>query len=85
MEACATAHHWARQLIELGHEVKLMPPHYVKPYVKRGKNCGGRPGYLRGGHSTNDALRIRDLVLPHSNRRFHTAKTRSGHWWSPRR
>ena len=38
MEACATAHHWARQLIELGHEVKLMPPHYVKPYVKRNKN-----------------------------------------------
>ncbi len=29
MEACATAHHWARQLIALGHEVKLMPPHYV--------------------------------------------------------
>ena len=38
MEACATAHHWARQLIELGHEVKLVPPHYVKPYVKRSKN-----------------------------------------------
>ena len=38
MEACATAHFWARQLIELGHEVKLMPPHYVKPYVKRNKN-----------------------------------------------
>jgi len=38
MEACATAHHWARQLFELGHEVKLMPPHYVKPYVKRNKN-----------------------------------------------
>ncbi len=38
MEACATAHHWARQLIGFGHEVKLMPPHYVKPYVKRGKN-----------------------------------------------
>ncbi len=38
MEACATAHHWARQLIELGHEVKLMPPYYVKPYVKRNKN-----------------------------------------------
>lgn len=35
MEACATSHHWARQLTELGHEVKLMPPHYVKPYVKR--------------------------------------------------
>jgi len=38
MEACATAHHWARQLVELGHKVKLMPPHYVKPYVKRNKN-----------------------------------------------
>ena len=30
IEACATAHHWARQLIGLGHRVKLMPPHYVK-------------------------------------------------------
>ena len=38
LEACATAHHWARELIGLGHEVKLMPPHYVKAYVKRGKN-----------------------------------------------
>jgi len=38
MEACATSHHWARQLIELGHGVKLMPARYVKPYVKRNKN-----------------------------------------------
>ncbi|KLK94689.1 transposase [Microvirga vignae] len=38
MEACATAHHWARELIKLGHIVKLMPPAYVKPYVKRQKN-----------------------------------------------
>ena len=38
MEACATAHHWARQLGGLGFEVKLMPPRYVKPYVKRNKN-----------------------------------------------
>ena len=37
MEACATAHHWGRELIKLGHTVKLMPPAYVKPYVKRGK------------------------------------------------
>jgi transposase len=37
MEACASAHHWARKLIALGHEVRLMPPAYVKPYVKRGK------------------------------------------------
>ena len=38
MEACASAHYWARELTGLGHEVKLMPPSYVKPYVKRGKN-----------------------------------------------
>jgi transposase len=35
MEACATSHHWARELIKLGHTVKLMPPAYVKAYVKR--------------------------------------------------
>lgn len=38
MEACATAHHWAREIGKLGHEVRLMPPRYVKPYVKRNKN-----------------------------------------------
>jgi transposase len=38
MEACATAHFWARELRALGHEVRLMPPQYVKAYVKRGKN-----------------------------------------------
>lgn len=34
IEACATAHHWARTLQSFGHTVKLMPPAYVKPYVK---------------------------------------------------
>lgn len=38
IEACGTAHHWARELIGLGHDVRLMPPIYVKPYVKRQKN-----------------------------------------------
>jgi transposase len=38
MEACATAHYWARELTALGHQVKLIPPSYVKPYVRRGKN-----------------------------------------------
>ena len=38
IEACASAHHWSRELQALGHTVKLMPPAYVKPYVKRHKN-----------------------------------------------
>lgn len=38
MEACATAHYWARELKALGHEVRLMPPSYVKAYVRRQKN-----------------------------------------------
>ena len=38
MEACATAHFWGREITRLGHDVKLVPPIYVKPYVKRQKN-----------------------------------------------
>ena len=38
IEACASSHHWSRELQALGHIVRLMPPAYVKPYVKRHKN-----------------------------------------------
>jgi len=38
LEACATSHHWAREIARLGHDVRLMPARYVKPYVKRNKN-----------------------------------------------
>src|SRR6202035_1532449 len=38
MEACSSAHHWGRALIELGHEVRLIPPAHVKPYVRRNKS-----------------------------------------------
>ena len=52
IEACASSHHWSRELQALGHTVRLMPPAYVKPYVKRQKNdatdaeaiCEGSPG-----------------------------------------
>ena len=38
LEACASAHYWARELQALGHKVRLIPPHYVKPFVKTSKN-----------------------------------------------
>jgi transposase len=38
MEACGSAHHWARELIKLGHDARMMPPAYVKSYVRRQKN-----------------------------------------------
>jgi transposase len=41
MEACASAHHWARQISAFGHEVRLIAPIYVKPFVKRNKNDAG--------------------------------------------
>lgn len=54
LEACGAAHHWARELAALGHTVHLIPPQYVKPYLKRAKNdrndaeaiceAAGRPG-----------------------------------------
>jgi transposase len=40
MEACASAHYWAREFIELGHRVKLIPPQYVKPFVRGNKTDG---------------------------------------------
>jgi len=38
IEACGTSHHWAREIAAFGHDVRLMPPRYVRPYVKRNKN-----------------------------------------------
>jgi len=38
IEACASSHHWSREIKTLGHTVRLMPPAYVRPYVKRQKN-----------------------------------------------
>lgn len=62
IEACSTSHFWARELSELGHEVKLMPAQYVKPYVKRQKNDAA------------DAEAIAEAVTRPSMR-FVTAKT----------
>jgi len=58
IEACGTSHHWALELIKLGHEVRLMPPAYVKPYVKRGnRRCRCGSG-LRSGDATRTVERL---------------------------
>lgn len=51
MEACASSHYWGREIMELGHEVRLIPPIYVKPFVKRQKN------------DANDAEAIAEAVV----------------------
>jgi transposase len=62
IEACASSHHWSRELQALGHKVRLMPPAYVKPYVKRHKN------------DANDAEAICEAVS-RPNMRFVETKT----------
>jgi transposase len=62
IEACATSHHWSRELQALGHTVRLMPPAYVRPYVKRQKN------------DATDAEAICEAVS-RANMRFVTTKT----------
>ena len=76
LEACAGAHYRARELSALGHEVRIMPPSYVKPHVKRGKTDGEtgpwpqmRPrkpvercrGDLRSGQAAHDAGHARGV------------------------
>jgi len=57
IEACASSHHWSRELQALGHTVRLMPPAYVKPYVKRQKNDMADAEALRGGYQSQHAVR----------------------------
>ena len=50
LEACATAHYWARELRALGHEVRLMPAQYVKAYIKRNKHDAADAEAICEGH-----------------------------------
>ena len=81
MEACSTAHHWGREIGALGHDVRLIPPAHVKPYVRRNKNdatdaaaiaeAGGRPGQrfvaVRSVESQAGLMRhrVRELLIGH--------------------
>jgi transposase len=92
LEACASSHHWARELAALGHEVRLIPPQYVKPFVKRAKNdrndaeaiceAAGRPGMRFVPVKTADqqaqgmVLKVRETLV---NQRTQLVNTLRGH------
>lgn len=79
IESCSGSHHWGRELTALGHTPRLVPPQYVKPYVKRGKNdrndaeaiceAAGRPGMhfvpvkSRTQQAQGMALKVRDTLI----------------------
>jgi transposase len=70
IEACATAHYWARELTKLGHEVRLMPPKDSQglPQTQQ-ERCGRRRGNLRGGAAPDDAVRAgQGLLMQHRTR-----------------
>ena len=68
MEACATAHYWAREMIKMGHDARLIAPIYVKPFVKRQKN------------DSADAEAIAEAALRPTMRFVHIKSTRTQSW-----
>jgi transposase len=92
MEACGSSHHWGRELSALGHDVRLIPPQYVKPFVKRAKNdrndaeaiceAGGRPGMrfvpVKSAEQQAQAmvLKVRETLV---GQRTQLANTLRGH------
>jgi transposase len=92
LEACASSHHWGRELTALGHQVRLIAPQYVKPFVKRAKNdrndaeaiceAAGRPGmrFVPVKTATQQAqgmvLKVRETLV---NQRTQLVNTLRGH------
>jgi transposase len=90
LEACGSSHHWARKLTALGHDVRLIPPQYVKPFVKRGKNdrndaeaiceAAGRPGmrFVLAKSESQQAdgmvLKVRETLLGQRTRLINTVR-----------
>jgi transposase len=75
IEACATAHHWGRRLTELGHEVRLMPPSYVKPYLKGQKNDAADAEAICEA-VTRPSMRFVEVKSPEQQSELVTLRTR---------
>jgi transposase len=57
IKACASSPYWARELLAMGHEVRLIPPIYVRPYVKRGKN-DALEAEIAAAHAASEMSRL---------------------------
>ena len=75
IEACATAHHWGRRLTELGHGVRLMPPSYVKPYLKGQKNDAADAEAICEA-VTRPSMRFVEVKSPEQQSELVTLRTR---------
>ena len=91
IEACASSHHWSRELQTLGHTVRLMPPAYVKPYVKRQKNDAADAEAIceavtrTNNDCSDEAQRRRTPAGKHHNGAFwKLAYVAAGGSWRPR-
>src|SRR5471030_309621 len=74
MEACGSAHYWARKFVEMGHTVKLMAPQFVKPYVKTNKNdaADAEAAWFKNGHfGVTRACRFRPVLIGNSRVQCH--------------
>ena len=86
IEACATAHYWARALTGLGHTVKLIPPAYAKPYVRRNKNDAADAAEIARQAEWHPEFGWLPLVVDGERPRMvvwlETVEVRrEGHWW----
>ena len=61
MEACASSHYWGRELRVLGHDVKLIPPQYVKPYLRGNKNDYNDARAIAEASTTNASINLEKL------------------------
>ena len=64
IEGCASSHHWSREIQALGHTVRLMPPAYVKPYVKRHKNDATDAEAMKSQQLADEPEALKVAVLP---------------------
>jgi transposase len=82
IEACGSAHYWAREIAALGHDVRMMPPTYVKPFVKRGKTDAADAEAISEA-VTRNSMRFVPIKLAEQQAASMVLKT--GLFWSARR